>query len=155
MLSGKNNKNELKIYRTPTFILQVWICCASLTLSVLPIATGYHIHCSYGYSSDSSSKSSRATVPKWNATFWPRYSLTVYDIVYFLHRLPSWSPYYNWELTGITNITKPNLSIPTFTVSPCTCWESFNQWRNQIVRKLMKQWKAPQESTSFLNNTPY
>lgn len=60
------------------------------------------------------------------------------------------SPYYNWELTSMTSITKPNFSVPPFTIS--TVYSLVNLW-------LMKNWilrepdKAVESSISISKGT--
>lgn len=126
-------------------------CCLLTILFCLLLTFGYHTHCSYEYSIDSCSNSICATISNWNGTFLSRYNSTVFDILYFLHESPSWSPHCNKRLT---RITQPNPSTSPLPSAPSTCWEIFDQWRNWVLREANKALETSNSISTRINEDP-
>ena len=88
-------------------------------LFCLLLTIGCHTHCSCGCSTASTNNTQLGNRSNLERHI-QQATATICDSLHFPRRLPSWLPYCNWGFTSImtfTNITKPNLSTPLFTIS--------------------------------------
>ena len=122
------------------------------TLFCLLPTTGYHTHCSYGYSTDSTNNSSCVTIPNWNTTFWSGYNFTICVIFHFFHRSSSLSPYYN-EILQDYQYHQHYQHYQAQPFHPILCHQyhlftgkTLMKGETLYCRKLMKHWKLPSQS---------